>query len=253
MQGVFGGEGVKKRKRKAPRSSSQDQNRNRLANAKSGGVRGSGSLSAPLTSLSFLCVFLQRRQVVEGPRLWRAEEGNVHSNILSGAYSLPPSRSLSVSLGGGGHICWIWLDLVQEGYLMPPLPPPPPPPCSRRSLHIPHGKDMLQITAGQEKNIRPPGSFKSGAFAGDTPGVVVDANGVTLKKPGLQDLMRMLIPPLSGRLALSGISLQMRNAASQCGESHSFSRRETNLLHAIGVRRKQKFCEFARIGLAEFP
>lgn len=50
----------------------------------------------------FLRVFLQRRQVVEGPCLWRMEEGNVHSNILSGAYSLSVSLA---SISGSG---WIW-------------------------------------------------------------------------------------------------------------------------------------------------
>lgn len=37
-----------------------------------------------------------------GPCLWRREEGNVHSNILSGAYTLRQPHVYQ----------WIWLDLV---------------------------------------------------------------------------------------------------------------------------------------------
>lgn len=84
----------------------------------------------------FLRVFLQRRQVVEGPCLWRMEEGNVHSNILSGAYSLSVSLA---SISGSG---WIWCGEdaaapISDVLLVLPL-----------SFYIQHGKDMLQITGG---------------------------------------------------------------------------------------------------------
>lgn len=92
----------------------------------------------------FLRVFLQRRQVVEGPCLWRMEEGNVHSNILSGAYSLSVSLA---SISGSG---WIWCGEdaaapISDVLLVLPL-----------SFYIQHGKDMLQITGGggDEKHPR---------------------------------------------------------------------------------------------------
>lgn len=84
----------------------------------------------------FLRVFLQRRQVVEGPCLWRMEEGNVHSNILSGAYSLSVSLA---SISGSG---WIWCGEDAAAPISDVLLVLP------HSFYIQHGKDMLQITGG---------------------------------------------------------------------------------------------------------
>lgn len=66
------------------------------------GERGSSSLSAPLTSLSLLCLSTGKTSG-RGPCQWRNEEGNVHSNILSGASTL--SVGLTSICGSGWIEC----------------------------------------------------------------------------------------------------------------------------------------------------
>ncbi len=78
--------------------------------ANSEGERRSSSLSAPLTSLSFLCVFPERRQVEEGPACSvRKKETSILISCLGRILS-PSASRLSVDLAGSGvgrtHTHW---------------------------------------------------------------------------------------------------------------------------------------------------